>query len=206
MRRILMCGISVLALMGAGCAGLLHETHPEYAHQGARDITYGDGALVFDGRHAGPPEGTILASGDSYAVRVDADSRRLIATADARRTAARAGVTEVRAAELTQLWEETRGCRDRGWSLVDCLGGVAALALLSAEDTSYLTAYGNYMGGIGSYGGIVPSAVSDTAAGMGGVGDYETARRVERVEGLVVETRDEVRGLIEAEGAVGGGR
>lgn len=190
MRTILISGILALALSGAGCSGLIHETHPEYAHQGARNIGYGDGDLSLNGRHAGPPEGAIRASGDAYATRTDADSRQTVATAEAGRIYARTDVTAARARVLNRLWEETRACRNRGYDLVTCLGGVTALALLSAEEQSYLLGLGGYAGRdpwSTYFTGPLP-LMTDSVAGAAAAGREDTEARLEALEGAVVST------------------
>lgn len=165
MRTNLLCGIAVLALLGAGCsAAQIHELHPEYAHSGARDLDYEGAGLALDGRHAGDPSGVIAASSEAYATRVDADGRLRLAQAEARLVEARARVTEARASRVDDILGEVVACQHRGYDLRSCAGDVATLYLLTSEQQDALFAFYGF-GGLGMGGGFVPSASGDTASG-----------------------------------------
>ncbi len=191
-------GLAASMILISGCAGELAFSHPtSYVGYGAS----------ISGSSSEPPSATIVAAGNAQATTVmaaaQAGATTVVANADARRINARAGVTEARARQLDQIWVETRGCRDRGYSLQDCLGP-QALALLSVEDTSYLGGmYGGY--GAGGYGYYFPTAYADTQSGAASAGNADLAGRVQRLEGETSAAVELFHGYV-TDGTTGGSR
>lgn len=203
-------GIFVLALSGAGCTGLVHELHPEYAHGGARDIHYSDGNVALDGRHAGPPEGVIRASGDAYATRTDADTRRTVAVSRSGISAAHAEMILALTPEIARCMHGEDDAHERDFST--CIGrNPQLLQVLISEDPSFGSYLGGGAGGPGYYFpgagyGYDPTALADTYGGYGSVGAVDMSRRVERLEGAVGGAVNMFHGYTTAETTEGGAR
>ncbi len=163
MRTYWLTGIVVLALSGAGCGGVATLAYPTQTLGGERDVTFTGGGVHLDGREGGDVSRVVVASSDGYAIRADADGRLAVARAEARLIEARAAVTEARASRVDDVLGEVAGCQRRGYDLRTCVGDVATLYVLTAEQQDALWAFYGF-GGFGA-GGIIPSATGDTVAG-----------------------------------------